>query len=166
MTTTLAHVNVAKGYRGGERQTELLVRELNGLDFEQVLVARRNAPLSRRFDDIDLEIRQVSGNPFSVARACAGVDLILPDRPREGAVIGDPVVWDGYRTPLPTNVLPGQSITVEQTVLAPEASGHYTLVLDPVRERVVWFSDKNGQATFATEIEVLPKADTATSSGS
>ncbi len=76
MTITLAHVNVAKGYRGGERQTELLIRELESLDFRQVLITRRGAPLTRRFDDVDLDIRQISGNPISVALACRGVDVV------------------------------------------------------------------------------------------
>ena len=47
MTIKVAHVNVAKSYRGGERQTELLIRGLAGR-VEQVLVARRGAPLAER----------------------------------------------------------------------------------------------------------------------
>lgn len=75
-STIIAHVNVAKGYRGGERQTELLVRCLLGVNLRQVLIARRGAPLARRFPGVDVEIREVSGNPLSVALATDGVDLV------------------------------------------------------------------------------------------
>ena len=76
MTLKIAHVNVSKGYRGGERQTELLARELEKADVQQILVARRGAPLIERCQKIDLEIRTVSGNPLTVAIATKDVDLI------------------------------------------------------------------------------------------
>ncbi len=72
MTLKIAHVNVARGYRGGERQTELLIRALRGADVEQVLVARRGAPLASRLADA-VEVRLVSGSTLSVARATADV---------------------------------------------------------------------------------------------
>ena len=76
MTIRVAHVNVARGYRGGERQTELLIRELDRRQVKQVLVARRGEWLSRRFDDLELDIRTVPGNFLSVAVACKGVDVV------------------------------------------------------------------------------------------
>jgi glycosyltransferase involved in cell wall biosynthesis len=76
MSIRVAHVNVARTYRGGERQTELLIRELAGHDVEQVLVARRGSALAQRFGDIDLEVREVSGQILSVLAATSGVDLI------------------------------------------------------------------------------------------
>lgn len=76
MTKCIAHVNVARGYRGGERQTELLIRELHGHDVNQVLVARRGEQLGRRLGDADVEIREVSGQVWSVVGALRGVDLI------------------------------------------------------------------------------------------
>jgi len=76
MTLRVAHVNVAPSYRGGERQTELLIRELRGRGLEQVLVARRGAPLAERFADLELELRLVSGSFWSVAAATYGVDLV------------------------------------------------------------------------------------------
>jgi glycosyltransferase involved in cell wall biosynthesis len=74
--TRIAHVNVARGYRGGERQTELLIRALQGTALSQVLVARRGAPLTHRLADTAVELRRVGGGTVSVARATAGVDLI------------------------------------------------------------------------------------------
>lgn len=76
MRFRVAHVNVARGYRGGERQTELLIRELSGRGLDQSLVTRRGSPLSRRFSDLGLEIRAVSGSFWSVARAADGADLV------------------------------------------------------------------------------------------
>jgi glycosyltransferase involved in cell wall biosynthesis len=76
MTITIAHVNVARGYRGGERQTELLIRQLERFGLRQVLVARRGGPLAERLRDADLEIRTVQGNPIGVALAAGGVDLL------------------------------------------------------------------------------------------
>lgn len=75
MTLRIAHVNVARGYRGGERQTELLIREL-AHETQQTLVARRGEPLAERFKDLSLDIRLVSGNPLAVAMATGGMDLI------------------------------------------------------------------------------------------
>lgn len=69
-------MNVAKSYRGGERQTELLIRELAKTGTAQRLVARRDAPLIRRFDDVDLELVAVSGNFLGVVCATRGVELI------------------------------------------------------------------------------------------
>lgn len=76
MTIRLAHVNVAASYRGGERQTELLIRQLAGHGVEQILVARRGAPLAQRVRDVEIEIREGSGQFFRVAAATRDVDLI------------------------------------------------------------------------------------------
>lgn len=76
MAARVAHINLARGYRGGERQTELLVRRLAGADLAQVLVARAGSPLTERLADADVEIRPVSGSLLSALRATGGVDLV------------------------------------------------------------------------------------------
>jgi len=76
MTVTIAHVNVARGYRGGERQTELLIRGLADRKVRQVLVARRGGELARRFGDVDVEVREVRGGFLSVARATRDASLV------------------------------------------------------------------------------------------
>jgi len=76
MTTRIVHLNVAKGYRGGERQTELLIRELQSADVRQELVARRGAPLARRFTDVDVRVREVRGDFVSSLGATAGADIV------------------------------------------------------------------------------------------
>ena len=72
----IAHVNVARGYRGGERQTELLIRELAGYNVLQTLVARANEPLTRRLADVNIDIKSVSRNRLRVASATKGADLV------------------------------------------------------------------------------------------
>lgn len=59
----ICHVNLAKGFRGGERQTELLVRELARLGVTQRVVVRRDDELARRLAGV------------------AGVDLCPISRP-------------------------------------------------------------------------------------
>lgn len=71
----IAHVNLARGYRGGERQTELLIRELARRGFAQRLVARTGEPLIVRLaDQPGLDRRPVRGI-VSAARALRGSTL-------------------------------------------------------------------------------------------
>jgi glycosyltransferase involved in cell wall biosynthesis len=76
MQKTIAHINLARGFRGGERQTELLIRGLAGGEYRQVLVARRGSALQARLADADVEIRPVSGGLFAAARATGRSDLV------------------------------------------------------------------------------------------
>lgn len=71
----IAHVNLARGYRGGERQTELLIRSLDANGIRQRLVARRGGMLVERFSDLDIEIRTCSGL-LSAFRMTRGVDIV------------------------------------------------------------------------------------------
>ncbi|WP_405228013.1 glycosyltransferase family 4 protein [Lentisalinibacter sediminis] len=57
----IAHINLARGFRGGERQTELLIRALAKRKIRQKLIARRSQPLCERLRDIDsLDVAEVS----------------------------------------------------------------------------------------------------------
>ncbi|MEL0636128.1 glycosyltransferase family 4 protein [Marinomonas sp. TI.3.20] len=52
-TLTVMHVNLAKGFRGGERQTELLITALaKHFDVAQVVACRDDSPLRDRLKDI------------------------------------------------------------------------------------------------------------------
>lgn len=75
MTMRIAHINLAKGYRGGERQAELLIRALGDLGVEQVLIARRGGPLADRLGDAGIEIRGCAGL-LTAFRATRGVDVM------------------------------------------------------------------------------------------
>lgn len=73
----LCHINIAQGYRGGERQTELLVRELASHRWRQRLIVRARNPLAGRCADIPrLEIVEVAGNPISAAAAVPSRSLV------------------------------------------------------------------------------------------
>lgn len=72
----IGHVNVARNYRGGERQTELLMRELDARGIGQRLVGRRGSLLAKRIAEAGIEVREVSGHLPGVVRATGGVDLI------------------------------------------------------------------------------------------
>ncbi|MDR0664697.1 MAG: glycosyltransferase family 4 protein [Helicobacteraceae bacterium] len=54
----ITHINLARGFRGGERQTELLIKELAKTDIKQTLVCRKDSPMIERLKDIQsLEFR-------------------------------------------------------------------------------------------------------------
>ena len=70
-------MNLAKGFRGGERQTELLVRGLAEKGLEQVLVARKGQPLTQRLSDVPrLRTMATVANPFLAWSALPGCDLL------------------------------------------------------------------------------------------
>jgi hypothetical protein len=52
---------------------------------------------------------------------------------------GSPLVHDGRRTPLPSNVRPGESIVLAAHIAPPTAPGRYVLEIDLVHEEVRWF---------------------------
>ncbi len=77
LTPCIAHINLAPAYRGGERQTELLLRGLAEAGWRQCLIARRGAPLAERCAEIpELTIRAVANNALSATRALGQVDLV------------------------------------------------------------------------------------------
>jgi glycosyltransferase involved in cell wall biosynthesis len=76
MPAKIVHVNTARGYRGGERQTELLVRGLASRGVCQALVARRRSPLAARLRDVDVEVREVAGGLLSVTPVIGDAALV------------------------------------------------------------------------------------------
>lgn len=76
MTPKIVHVNTARGYRGGERQTELLIRGLASCNVRQALVARRGGPLAARVGAIGIEVHEVPGGLWSVTRATRDAGLV------------------------------------------------------------------------------------------
>lgn len=63
----VCHVNLARGFRGGERQTELLIRALAEKDVPQRVLTRRDQPLGPRLDDVPGLARREAARPFSRA---------------------------------------------------------------------------------------------------
>ncbi|WP_353249459.1 glycosyltransferase family 4 protein [Salinisphaera sp. T31B1] len=60
----LTHINLARGFRGGERQTELLIRELAADDIRQRVILRAGEPLVERLADVPGLTRVPIGRPF------------------------------------------------------------------------------------------------------
>jgi hypothetical protein len=59
--------------------------------------------------------------------------------------LGNPIVWDGIRTPLPHVVEPGAAVDVELPVVAPRPPGSYRLAFDLVEELRFWFQEVGSQ---------------------
>jgi glycosyltransferase involved in cell wall biosynthesis len=52
LQTIITHINFAKGFRGGERQTQLLIDELSQLGYKQKLLVRENSQLAKHCKNI------------------------------------------------------------------------------------------------------------------
>jgi hypothetical protein len=71
---------------------------------------------------------------------------------------GNPIVWDGLRTPFGRTVEPGGRVTVDLNVRAPIPPGPYRFSLDLVAEHRAWFSEI-GDGGPETRIDVLPRIE-------
>ncbi len=73
----LCHVNLATGYRGGERQTQLLMERLSSLGWQQMLIARKAGILAHKSRSIDsLKIYETSLNSLQYFRLFSQADII------------------------------------------------------------------------------------------
>ncbi len=73
--------------------------------------------------------------------------------------LGNPIVWDGNRTPFPELVRPGEAVELEPPVVAPRPPGSYRLAFDLVDELRYWFEEL-GSSTLDLPVEVRPRIDT------
>jgi hypothetical protein len=69
---------------------------------------------------------------------------------------GEPVVWEGWRTPLRADVGPGEEVALLLEIETPKTPGRYVLELDAVRERIAWFSDRRPESVHRLPIDVVP----------
>lgn len=89
----IAHINLAREFRGGERQTFLLMRELAARDWSQRLVARSDSELADRAGDIPgLEILRLGRNPLLLADATRGSAVAHAHEAR-GVYVGLAAHW-------------------------------------------------------------------------
>ena len=70
--------------------------------------------------------------------------------------LGNPIVWDGTRTPFPRRVEPGETVEVVAPVLAPRPPGSYRLAFDLVEELRFWFQEV-GSEPLDLEVHVRPR---------
>ena len=61
---------------------------------------------------------------------------------------GNMIAFNNIRTPLPHPLGPGESLTVDVTVIVPPDLGHYQLEIDIVKEFVAWFKDKGSLTIY------------------
>lgn len=60
----ITHINLSHGFRGGERQTVLLIKGLSKFNLKQCLICRKTSPLIQHLEDIpNLQIVDVSDKP-------------------------------------------------------------------------------------------------------
>ncbi|MGN5138795.1 glycosyltransferase family 4 protein [Aeromonas sp. 164P] len=75
MTLHIMHVNLAKGFRGGERQTELLIKALADLNIKQTLVCRADSPLRQHLAGVAVDV--VTANHQAMGHLAApAVDIV------------------------------------------------------------------------------------------
>jgi glycosyltransferase involved in cell wall biosynthesis len=85
MASAVCHINLARGFRGGERQTELLIRQLAERGVAQTLVARKGEPLLARLAEAPgLRLAPTGGNALSAALRC-GPAAVLHAHEARGA---------------------------------------------------------------------------------
>jgi hypothetical protein len=70
---------------------------------------------------------------------------------------GNPLVWDGDRTPLPP-LAPGERTEVRAPVRGPIPPGRYGFAIDLVAEHRAWFSELGGDE-LRTLVDVEPRDD-------
>ncbi len=58
---------------------------------------------------------------------------------------GIAVIWDGTRTPIGVDLLPGQTRSLPVSFVSPPSSGTFTLAIDLVREGIGWFAGTGSQ---------------------
>jgi len=111
----------------------------------------------------------LAGRPYNVAASIKNVsDQAWPATAKDGGpfnlvAIGyhwlpaegkEPIVWDGARTPLPHDIAPGETISLNNIrVVAPTQTGSFRLQLSLLNEGVTWF-EAHGANTLIIPVTV------------
>src|SRR5436190_12265053 len=69
---------------------------------------------------------------------------------------GNPIVWDGRRTPLERAVEPGETLRQSLALRAPIPPGSYRLAVDLVEEHRFWLSEL-GNEPLVQDVSVAPR---------
>ena len=72
--------------------------------------------------------------------------------------LGNAIVWDGTRSPLPDVVRPGDAVELESPLTAPRPPGRYRLAFDLVDEFRFWFQEI-GSTALDLPVDVRPRID-------
>jgi hypothetical protein len=74
--------------------------------------------------------------------------------------LGNPIVWDGLRTPFAEPVAPGRRVLAALRLRSPMPPGRYRLAVDLVDEGRLWF-EEIGNVPLEQEVDVAPRIDRA-----
>jgi hypothetical protein len=74
--------------------------------------------------------------------------------------LGNPIVWDGWRTPLPGPVAPGETLRLKAMIQGPLPPGRYRIAFDLLDEGRCWFAEV-GNAPLEQDVEVRPRISRA-----
>jgi hypothetical protein len=69
---------------------------------------------------------------------------------------GNPILWDGKRTPLERVVAPGDTLRQQMQLRGPIPPGRYRLAVDLVEEHRFWLAEL-GNAPWEEQVDVLPR---------
>jgi hypothetical protein len=69
---------------------------------------------------------------------------------------GNPIVWDGVRTPLARVVEPGETLRQSLGLRAPIPPGRYRLAIDLVEEHRFWLAEI-GNEPYEEDVDVAPR---------
>jgi hypothetical protein len=106
------------------------------------LAYRLDAPQAGALGSAQIELENAGASPW---RDLLAAYHWLDDH-------GNPIVWDGLRTPLPS-LAPGERATASLAVRAPMPPGRYRLAFDLVLEARCWLSEI-GNAMLEADVEV------------
>lgn len=70
--------------------------------------------------------------------------------------LGNPIIWEGQRTPLPHALAPGEETTLTTSIRGPIPPGPYRLAFDLVDEGRCWFAEV-GNEPLQLDIDVRPR---------
>jgi hypothetical protein len=132
-------------YLGSSHERDRDLYHVDWIRVEEVEPVVAGAPI-----ELNVEVQNTSHERWP-SRGATRVQLSYHWTDADGRT----TVRGGPRTPLPSDVPPGETVTLVQRLLAPEVPGDYTVTLDLVREQVAWFSDKDPDSSTSWSVEVV-----------
>ncbi len=141
----IVHVNLARGYRGGERQTELLIRALAGMGVPQAVWGRTGEPLLERLRDVPRLDRLALNSPYLGALVASRAGDVLHAHEAKAAHVAHAV-----------HRLRGRPYLITRRVPNTPKTGRWTRMVYRHAARVVAISTAVSDALRAWETRVKP----------
>lgn len=141
----IVHVNLARGYRGGERQTELLIRALAQMGVPQAVWGRTGEPLLERLRDVPRLDRLALHSPYLSALVTSRAGDLLHAHEAKAAHVAHAV-----------HRLRGRPYLITRRVPNTPKTGRWTHAVYQHAARVVAISTAVSDALRAWEPELKP----------